>query len=102
MYRAFLPGLWLWREDRGLPVFEPRGARASATGPERPPVRLLPRRRARAGRRRAAALGSFLSPTIGRLLLPVVALALLLITGEVNGTILVAVGISLVLPAVSA
>ena len=45
-------------------------------------------------------LGSFLFPTIGRLLLPVVALGLLLITGEVNDTILLAGGISLVITTV--
>jgi hypothetical protein len=48
-----------------------------------------------------AALGSFVFPTIGRFLLPVVAIVLLLITGEVNGSILLAGGISLVVTAVA-
>ena len=37
-----------------------------------------------------AALGSFVFPTIGRFLLPVLALLLLLITGEINATIVLA------------
>jgi hypothetical protein len=48
-----------------------------------------------------AALGSFLFPTIGRFMLPVVAIVLLLITGEVNGSILLAGGISLAATAVA-
>ena len=48
-----------------------------------------------------AALGSFLFPTLGRLLLPLVALALLLIAGEVNGMILLAGGISLAITSVA-
>jgi uncharacterized membrane protein YbhN (UPF0104 family) len=48
-----------------------------------------------------AALGSFLFPTIGRFLLPLVALALLLVTGEVSGSILLAGGLSLALSAIA-
>ena len=48
-----------------------------------------------------AALGSFLFPTIGRLLLPLVALVLLLVTGEVSGPTLLAGGLSLAFSAIA-
>ena len=47
-----------------------------------------------------AALGSFLFPMIGRLLLPLIAVVLLLLTGEVNGSIVLAGVLSLVITAV--
>ena len=53
MYRAFLPGLGLVARKRGVPLLELRRAAAPASERERRPVRLLPRRRLRAGRRRA-------------------------------------------------
>jgi hypothetical protein len=46
-----------------------------------------------------AALGSFLFPTLGRFLLPFIALVLLLVTGEINGSILLVGGISLAVTA---
>jgi hypothetical protein len=48
-----------------------------------------------------AALGSFIFPTIGRFLLPLVALVVLLVTGEVSGTIWLAGGLSLAVSAVA-
>ena len=42
-----------------------------------------------------AAFGSFLFPTLGRFLLPLVALLVLLVTGDADGTILVAAVLSL-------
>jgi hypothetical protein len=48
-----------------------------------------------------AALGSFLFPTIGRFLLPLVALLLLLLTGEINGSIVLAGTLSLAVTAVA-
>ena len=48
-----------------------------------------------------AALGSFLFPTIGRFLLPLVALVLLLVTGEVSGPTLLAGGLSLAFSAIA-
>ena len=47
-----------------------------------------------------AALGSFLFPTIGRFLLPLVALVLLLVTSEVDGSMVVLAGISLAITVV--
>ena len=46
-----------------------------------------------------AAFGSFLFPTIGRFLLPLVALVLLLLTSEVNGTVVLAGALSLAVTA---
>ena len=51
-YRAFLPGLGLAARKRGVPLLELRRATAPSSERERRPVRLLPRRRIRAGRRR--------------------------------------------------
>ena len=48
-----------------------------------------------------AAFGSFLFPTIGRFLLPFVALVLLLLTGEVNGTVALVGALSLAVTAVA-
>jgi uncharacterized membrane protein YbhN (UPF0104 family) len=48
-----------------------------------------------------AALGSFVFPTMGRLLLPLVALVLLVATGQVSGTILLAGGLSLAISAIA-
>jgi uncharacterized membrane protein YbhN (UPF0104 family) len=99
MYRAFLPGLRLWRGTEAYlssnlagQVLPPPGASVVQYGYFRgggyaPDAAGL------------AALGSFVFPTIGRFLLPVVAIVLLLITGEVNGSILLAGGISLVVTA---
>jgi uncharacterized membrane protein len=90
MYRAFLPGLRLWRGTEAYlssnlagQVLPPPGASVVQYGYFRG----------------GGALGSFVFPTIGRFLLPVVAIVLLLITGEVNGSILLAGGISLVVTA---
>jgi uncharacterized membrane protein YbhN (UPF0104 family) len=96
MYRAFLPGPSLWRATEAylssnlagqvLPPPAPSVVqygyfRGGGYGPDAAGL---------------AALGSFLFPTIGRLLLPVVALVLLLATGEVNDSLLLAGEISLV------
>src|SRR5688572_8026081 len=48
-----------------------------------------------------AAVGSFVFPTIGRFVLPLVALVLLLVTGEVSGSILLAGGLSLAISAIA-
>ena len=101
MYRAFLPGLGLWRGSEAylssnfagqlLPpptasvvqfgYFRGGGYAADASG--------------------LAALGSFVFPTIGRFLLPLVALVLLLMTGEVNGSVVLAGALALVVSAVA-
>ena len=97
MYRAFLPGLGFGRGSEAylssnfagqlLPLpsasvvqfgyFRGGGYAADASG--------------------LAALGSFVFPTIGRFLLPVIALLVLLVAGEVTGSILLAAALSLVI-----
>jgi uncharacterized membrane protein YbhN (UPF0104 family) len=96
MYRAFLPGLSLWR---GTEAYLSSNLAGQVLPPPAPSVVQYGYFRSGGHTPDAAglaALGSFLFPTIGRLLLPVVAIAVLLITGEVNGTILLAGGISLI------
>jgi uncharacterized membrane protein YbhN (UPF0104 family) len=46
-------------------------------------------------------LGSFLFPTIGRFLLPLIALVWLLVSGDITGSILIAGGLSLMVTAIS-
>jgi uncharacterized membrane protein YbhN (UPF0104 family) len=99
MYRAFLPGLGLWRGSEAYlssnfagQVLPPPSASVVQYGYFRgggyPPDA--------AG---LAATGSF--PTVARFLLPLVALLLMLLAGEVNGSIAVAAGLSLVVTAVA-
>ena len=100
MYRAFLPGLSLRRGSEAYlssnfagQLLPPPTASAVQYGYFRggghPPDA--------AG---LAAFGSFLFPTIGRLLLPFVALVLLLLTGEISGSILLAGAVSLAITGV--
>ena len=101
MYRAFLPGLGLWRGSEAYlssnfagQLLPPPSASVVQYGYFRgggfaPDAAGL------------AALGSFLFPTIGRFLLPLVALVLLLLTGEVSGSILLAGALSLAVTAVA-
>ena len=101
MYRAFLPGLGLWRGSEAylssnlasqlLPppsasivqfgYFRGAGYEPDAAG--------------------LAAFGSFVFPTIGRFVLPIVALALLLATGEVTGTVWLAGGLAIAISGVA-
>jgi hypothetical protein len=101
MYRAFLPGLSLWR---GTEAYLSSNLAGQVLPPPGPSVVQYGYFRGGGYAPDAAglaALGSFLFPTAGRLLLPVAALALLLVTGEVDGTILLAAGISLLVTTVS-
>jgi uncharacterized membrane protein YbhN (UPF0104 family) len=101
MYRAFLPGLRLWR---GTEAYLSSNLAGQMLPPPAPSVVQYGYFRGggyAADTAGLAALGSFLFPTIGRFLLPVVALLLLLITGHVNGSILLAGGISLVVTTVA-
>jgi uncharacterized membrane protein YbhN (UPF0104 family) len=101
IYRAFLPRLGLWRGSEAYlssnfagQLLPPPSASVVQYGYFRgggyePDAAAL------------AALGSFLFPTIGRFLLPLVALVLLLVTGEVSGSILLVGGLSLALSAIA-
>ena len=96
MYRAFLPGLSLWR---GTEAYLSSNLAGQVLPPPAPSIVQYGYFRGggygpdAAG---LAALGSFVFPTIGRLLLPLVALVVLLATGEVNDSLLLAGEISLV------
>jgi uncharacterized membrane protein YbhN (UPF0104 family) len=102
MYRAFLPGLSL---RRGTEAYLSANLAGQVLPPPAPSVVQYGYFRGggygpdAAG---LAALGSFVFPTIGRLLLPLVALVLLLATGEVNDSLLLAGEISLVITVASA
>jgi uncharacterized membrane protein YbhN (UPF0104 family) len=95
MYRAFLPGLSLWR---GTEAYLSSNLAGQVLPPPAASVVQYGYFRGEgyasdvAG---LAALGSFLFPMIGRFLLPFVALVLVLVGGEISGPILVAGAISL-------
>ena len=100
MYRAFLPGLGFWR---GIEAYLSSNLAGMVLPPPAPSVVQYGYFLGGGYAPDAAGLGafgSFLFPTIGRLLLPVIALVLLTLTGEVNGTVLLAGGCSLVITAV--
>ena len=102
IYRAFLPGLGLWRGGKAYlssnfasQLLPPPSASVVQYGYFRgggyaPDVAGL------------AAAGSFLFPMIGRFLLPLVALALFVLTGGVSGTILLAGALSLAISTIAA
>ena len=101
MYRAFLPGLGLWR---GSEAYLSSNFAGQLLPP--PSASVVQYGYFRGGGYAAdaaglAALGSFLFPTIGRFLLPLVALVVLLLTGEVNGSVVLAGALSLVVTAVA-
>ena len=101
MYRAFLPGLGLRRGSRAYLSSNFAGQLLP------PPTASVVQYGYFTGGGYApetaglAAFGSFLFPTIGRFLLPLVAVVLLLLTGEVNGSVALAGAISLVVTALS-
>lgn len=95
MYRAFLPGLGLWR---GSEAYLSSNLAAQVLPP--PGASVVQYGYFRGGGYPAdaaglAALGSFLFPTLGRLLLPLAALLVLLVVGEFDGLILVVSALSL-------
>jgi uncharacterized membrane protein YbhN (UPF0104 family) len=97
MYRAFLPGLGLWRGSEAY-------LSSNFAGQMLPPpsASVVQYSYFRGGGYAAdasglAAMGSFIFPTAGRFLLPLVALLVLLATGKVTGSILLAGVLSLLL-----
>ena len=102
MYRAFLPGLKLWYASKAYlssnfagQLLPPPSASVVQFGYFRgagyPPDA--------AG---LAALGSFVFPTVGRMLLPLVALTVLLVAGDVSGSVILAGALSLAISAIVA
>ena len=101
MYRAFLPGLGLWR---GSEAYLSSNFAGQLLPP--PSASVVQYGYFRGGGYTAdaaglAALGSFIFPTIGRFLLPLVALVLLLLTGELNDTVALAGALSLAISAIA-
>jgi hypothetical protein len=101
MYRAFLPGLPIWLGTEGY-------LSSNLAGQLLPPptASVVQYGYFRGGGYDSeaaglAALGSFLFPTLGRFVLPLVALVLLLVAGEVTGSILLAGALSLVITMIS-
>jgi uncharacterized membrane protein YbhN (UPF0104 family) len=102
MYRAFLPGLGVWR---GSEAYLSSNFAGQLLPP--PSASVVQYGYFRGGGYAAhaaalAALGSFVFPMIGRLLLPLVAVVLLLVTGELSGSILLAGVLSLAISAIAA
>ena len=101
MYRSFLPGLGLWR---GSEAYLSSNFAGQLLPP--PTASVVQYGYFRGGGHSPdaaglAAFGSFLFPTIGRFLLPLVALVVLLLTGEVNDSVVLAGALSLVITAVA-
>ncbi len=101
MYRAFLPGLRLWR---GSEAYLSSNVAGQLLPP--PSASIVQYGYFRGGGYGAddaglAALGSFIFPTIGRFLLPLVALVVLVLTGELNGSVVLAGVLSVVVTAVA-
>ena len=101
MYRAFLPGLGL---GRGSEAYLSSNFAGQLLPP--PSASVVQYGYFRGGGYAAdasglAALGSFVFPTIGRLLLPLVALLVMLVAGKVSGSILVAALLSLLISLVA-
>ncbi len=99
MYRAFLPGLSLWR---GSEAYLSSNFAGQLLPP--PSASVVQYGYFRGGGYASdtaglAALGSFLFPTMGRFMLPLVALLLVILTGELNGTIVLAGTLSLAVTA---
>jgi uncharacterized membrane protein YbhN (UPF0104 family) len=99
MYRAFLPGLGLWR---GTEAYLSSNFAGQLLPP--PAASLVQYGYFRGGGHAPdaaalAALGSFVFPTLGRFLLPFVALVLLLAADQVSGEILLVGSISLAITA---
>ena len=101
MYRAFLPGLSLWR---GSEAYLSSNFAGQLLPP--PTASVVQYGYFRGGGHSPdaaglAAFGSFLFPMIGRFLLPLIAVVVLLLTGDVNDSVLLAGVLSLVITAVA-
>ena len=101
MYRAFLPGLPMRRGSEAYLSSNFAGQLLPPPGPS-----LVQYSYFRDGypdqTAGIAAAGTFLFPTLGRFLLPVVAVLVLIVTGEVDGRVAVAGGVALVITALTA
>jgi uncharacterized membrane protein YbhN (UPF0104 family) len=102
IYRAFLPGLGLWR---GSEAYLSSNLASQLLPP--PTASIVQFGYFRGGGYDAevsglAAFGSFVFPTVGRFVLPLVALIVLLVGGQVTGTIWLAAALSLAITGAAA
>jgi uncharacterized membrane protein YbhN (UPF0104 family) len=102
MYRAFLPGLRLWHGMQAYLSSNFAGQILPPPGASLVQYAYFHRDGYSADTAGLAAAGTFLFPTLGRFLLPVAAVLVLAITGEVDGTIAIAGGVALLITAVAA
>ena len=102
MYRAFLPGLSLWRGSEAYLSSNFAGQILPPPGASLVQYAYFRRDGYPADTAGLAAAGTFLFPTLGRFLLPVVAVLVLLVTGEVDGTVAIAGGVALLITAAAA
>ncbi len=102
MYRAFVPGLRLWRGSQAYLSSNFAGQILPPPGASLVQYAYFRRDGYSADTAALAAAGTFLFPTLGRFLLPVVAVLVLLLAGEVDGTIAIAGGVALLITAVTA
>ena len=99
IYRAFLPGLGLWRGSEAYLSSNFAGQILPPPGASLVQYAYFRRDGYPTDTAGLAAAGTFLFPTLGRFLLPVVAVFVLLVTGEVNGTVAIAGGVALLITA---
>ena len=102
IYRAFLPGLGLWRGSKAYLSSNFAGQILPPPGASLVRYAYFRRDGYPADTAGLAAAGTFLFPTLGRFLLPVVAVFVLLVTGEVDGTVAIAGGLALLITAAAA
>ena len=99
MYRAFLPGLRLWRGSEAYLSSNFAGQILPPPGASLVQFAYFRRNGYPVDTAGLAAAGTFLFPTLGRFLLPVVAVLVLLVSGEIDGTVLLAGGVALLISA---
>ena len=102
MYRAFLRDLSLWRGSEAYLSSNFAGQILPPPGASLVQYAYFRRDGYPADTAGLAAAGTFLFPTLGRFLLPVVAVLVLLVTGEVDGTVAIAGGVALLITAAAA
>ncbi len=102
IYRAFLPGLRLWRGTEAYLSSNFAGQLLPPPSASLVQYAYFRRDGYPADTAGVAAAGTFLFPTLGRFLLPVLAVLVLLVTGQVDGTVAVAGGVALLVTAAAA
>ncbi len=97
MYRAFLPAFGLWRGSEAYLSSNFAGQILPPPGASLVQYAYFRRDGYSVDTAGLAAAGTFVFPTFGRFLLPLVAVLVLLVTGEVDGTVAIAGGVALLI-----